>query len=89
MLLFNKLSCFCLGTSNFQNGSIYILTMPMIWSFNTVSGLVPAEFGYILAVQDSTEMYIMQRSPLQREDSFCVDNASPAGSGTESTYSED
>lgn len=63
----------------------------MIWSFNTVSGLVPAEFGYniILAVQDSTEMYIMQRSPLQKEDSFCVDNASPAGSGTESTYSED
>lgn len=31
----------------------------MIWSFNTVSGLVPAEFGYniILAVQDSTNVY--------------------------------
>lgn len=62
------------------------IKMPAVCSFKTVSRLVPAEFGcnIILAVQDLRETHKMQRSPL-----LCVDDASPAGSGTESTYSED
>lgn len=83
-LLFDKFYLY-MGTSNFKKeASSY--KMPAVCSFKTVSRLVPAEFGcnIILAVQDLRETHKMQRSPL-----LCVDDASPAGSGTESTYSED